>query len=621
MSLPSSARKKSGKTLLVLSITAVCIIGLQSGFAPELPGKKIEKYYLAQLKIFENQLLDFDKQLQAKTNVSNLRQRFLALRLSYKKIAVLTEYYSLYESKLVNMPALQYANDDNTQTMKPHGLQVIEQTIYGEIQQGTYRKLREEIAGILKVCRGWKNAPGLDRKFAAPSVFQALQYAMIRLMTMGISGFDSPVAQYSLPEATATIESIESLLRIYNSAVGPAVKADLEKLEALLGKSVLYVNTHNNFYRFDRMTFIKNYMSPAYMQLVDIRKKAGYFLPAERNPVNMASPGIFDSSFFNIDYFSPAERFRMTPERIALGVKLFNDPILSGTGKRSCTTCHKPELAFTDGLKTALAMDEQKSLLRNTPTLWNAALQTKQFYDSRVVRLEFQLSDVLHNAEEMKGSLERSVQDLRKDSVYIAMFARAYPNEVDEISPYNIANAISTYIRTLVSVCSKFDRYIRNEITTLAPAEKRGFNLFMGKAKCGTCHFMPLFNGLAPPGFTETESEVIGVPATDDQLHPVLDADKGKYNFTKAPVHLNAFKTPTLRNIARTAPYMHNGVFNTLEEVLQFYNNAGGAGLHIAPHNASLSSNKLNLSKKEIADIIAFMKTLTSTTAVCKQEQ
>ena len=133
----------------------------------------------------------------------------------------------------------------------------------------------------------------------------------------------------------------------------------------------------------------------------------------------------------------------------------------------------------------------------------------------------------------------------------------------------------------------------------------------MGKGKCGTCHYLPLFNGLIPPEFNETESEVLGVPQTKDTINAKLDPDEGKYNFTRSVVHRHSFKTPTLRNIELTAPYMHNGVYNTLEEVLTFYNNGGGAGLHIAPEYQTLPADKLNLTKKEISDIISFMKTLT----------
>ncbi len=147
----------------------------------------------------------------------------------------------------------------------------------------------------------------------------------------------------------------------------------------------------------------------------------------------------------------------------------------------------------------------------------------------------------------------------------------------------------------------------------LNKSEINGFNLFMGKAKCGTCHFMPLFSGAKPPRYYFIESEVIGVPATIDKKKSTLDNDSGRYLITGSKIHLFSFKTPTLRNVALTAPYMHNGVFKTLEEVVDFYNNGGGKGIGIAPSNQSLPFDKLNLSVKEKKDIIAFMRSLTDT--------
>jgi cytochrome c peroxidase len=269
-------------------------------------------------------------------------------------------------------------------------------------------------------------------------------------------------------------------------------------------------------------------------------------------------------------------------------------------------------MAFTDGLAVALAVDEKTSLKRNTPTLWNSVLQTRQFYDSRADILENQLDEVVHNAEEMKGSLKQSVEDLKKHPVYAELFKKAYPKDNIPITAYNIANAISSYIRTLTAMNSRFDQYINGVSSTLSGDEKKGFNLFAGKAKCATCHFVPLFNGLVPPQFTETESEVIGVPKNNNKKK--LDDDQGKFNFTKSEIHKFSFKTPTLRNIELTAPYMHNGVFKTLDEVMQFYSKGGGKGLKIAPQNQTLPFDKLDLSKKEMKQVVAFLKTLTDTT-------
>ena len=138
----------------------------------------------------------------------------------------------------------------------------------------------------------------------------------------------------------------------------------------------------------------------------------------------------------------------------------------------------------------------------------------------------------------------------------------------------------------------------------------------MGKAKCGTCHFMPLFSGAKPPRYYYMESEVIGVPESASKIKPRLDKDSGRFNTTRFDIHLFSFKTSSLRNIALTAPYMHNGVFNTLDEVVDFYDKGGGKGLGIAPPNQSLPFEKLDLTASEKKDIIAFMKTLTDTSAV-----
>jgi len=211
----------------------------------------------------------------------------------------------------------------------------------------------------------------------------------------------------------------------------------------------------------------------------------------------------------------------------------------------------------------------------------------------------------------MKGSLTRSVKELGANPKYASLFQKAYANETPTLTEYNIANAISSYVRSLIAVNSRFDQYMRGDKTKMNKEELKGFNLFMGKAKCATCHFIPLFNGLVPPEFTETESEVLGVPRTNETIAPVLDSDEGKFKFTRSIVHKFAFKTPTLRNIELTAPYMHNGVYNTLEEVMDFYNKGGGTGLKIAPENQTLPEGELNLSKKEIRAVIAFMKTLT----------
>jgi cytochrome c peroxidase len=240
---------------------------------------------------------------------------------------------------------------------------------------------------------------------------------------------------------------------------------------------------------------------------------------------------------------------------------------------------------------------------RNTPTLANIAFQRVFFADSRVSYLEDQAIAVISNENEMHGSLEKSALAIQKNKEYVEQFNKAFPKK--EINAFAIKNALASYIRSLSHYDSKFDRYMQNK-TSFTADEKAGFNVFAGKGKCATCHFIPLTNGTVPPNFDRSESEILGVPSRNKKL----DGDLGKFVVTQAAIHNFSFKTPTIRNIALTAPYMHNGVYKTLEEVIDFYNEGGGLGLGFDLPNQTLPEDKLNLSDIEKKQLITFMKTL-----------
>jgi cytochrome c peroxidase len=175
---------------------------------------------------------------------------------------------------------------------------------------------------------------------------------------------------------------------------------------------------------------------------------------------------------------------------------------------------------------------------------------------------------------------------------------------------------MAAYVQSLRGLNSPVDRYLRGETDTLSPAVKRGFNLFMGKAACGTCHFAPVFNGTVPPLYNDSESEVLGVPENPYAAKLVLDKDPGRGAAKLkegAEFYKHSFKTPTLRNIALTAPYMHNGAYRTLNDVMDFYNKGGGRGFGLDVPHQTLSDEPLHLTKGEINDIITFMQALTDT--------
>ena len=253
--------------------------------------------------------------------------------------------------------------------------------------------------------------------------------------------------------------------------------------------------------------------------------------------------------------------FFLNPEKIKLGRALFEDPVLSGNGMRSCQSCHQPSLAFTDGLAKNKTLSKNGLLKRNTPTLINAALQPALFYDMRVNSLEDQSITVVQSSEEMHGSMKATAERLWGNKKYRDLFSAAFPKKNREgIDTMEVMNAIGSYVRSLTRLDSRFDEYMRGNKSAMDAGEINGFNLFMGKGKCATCHFMPLFNGSFPPGYTTMETEVIGVPRAIGKKE--IDPDPGRYDIVHIGFLRHAFKTPTVRNAARTAPYMHNGVYS-----------------------------------------------------------
>lgn len=157
---------------------------------------------------------------------------------------------------------------------------------------------------------------------------------------------------------------------------------------------------------------------------------------------------------------------------------------------------------------------------------------------------------------------------------------------------------------------AKIDRYFSGK-AALTESEENGFNLFAGKAKCATCHFIPVYNGTVPPWFNNSESEVIGVPENIAWKNAAIDDDEGRYGLNKIEQLQFSFKTPTVRNVEKTSPYMHNGVYKTLEEVIEFYRLGGGNGIGMKLKYQTLPFENLKLTEKEKRDIISFLRTLS----------
>ena len=272
----------------------------------------------------------------------------------------------------------------------------------------------------------------------------------------------------------------------------------------------------------------------------------------------------------------------------ALGAKLFADRRLSRDETTSCATCHDPAQAFTDGRERARARDGTP-LQRNTPTLYNLGQSTAFFADGRVNSLEHQAIVPLTATNEMGGELATITAALRSDAALAAEFAAAFP-ATPEVSDRTLIAAITAYERTLVSPGTRFDRWVEGDDTALSQREQAGFSMFAGKGGCVGWH-----GGWR---FTDDGFRDIGLPGDDP----------GRSAVVGGAADLRQFKTPTLRELTRTAPYMHDGSLATLRQVVDHY--AGGF-----VKRPSLDSNlvrDLSLSPEEKSALIAFLETLSS---------
>ncbi|WP_158280815.1 cytochrome c peroxidase [Pararcticibacter amylolyticus] len=524
---------------------------------------------------------------------------FLEARKQYKTIEYYIEYFFPATAVMLNGAPVDEIELGENMVENPTGFQVMEEILYSDPSAAGYTDLLNEVK---KMQLNLKRIVRFNEQYEITDaqLFDAIRLEVFRITGLGITGFDTPSALQSLPEAAAALSGIAKVLAAYEQ----------DEVPASVSKAIAYLERHTDFDGFDRLEFITEYLDPVSLHIDQARKKHRISATASGSALRDNTISLFQVNAFNLNKFVSNSTEFISREKVVLGKALFHDPVLSNSHDRSCASCHHPSKAFSDGLTKAAAVTKGTSLLRNTPTLNYAGLQRAFFYDLKAGSLEDQALDVVHHKEEMNGSLEQASRRINSAGTYRALFMAAFHDSQGKADAWRIQHALASYIRSLAPFNSRFDLYMRSDKSKLNAEEKRGFNLFMGKAKCATCHFTPVFNGTPPPLFNKSEAEVLGVPATPDPGMPEIDRDAGRYSLYHYPQYKHAFKTPTVRNITKTAPYMHNGVYQTLEEVLDFYNKGGGSGIGIKTDNQTLSGDKLNLTKQEMAAIIAFLGTL-----------
>ena len=460
--------------------------------------------------------------------------------------------------------------------------------------------------------------------FEADSITQNIQsfhhfYLCNRLFLLNLAsiyttGFECPDSTRVVPELRAMLHAVEDDYKVFNQAFPKTAvsQAFLSRFNSMID---FVDHQSNDITTFDHFRFIRDFVNPLFKMnqqaILQNKVRTKSFVDYS---LNKSASSIFDKQL----YFGQNEKgifLRVTDERVlatidSLGKLLFYDPILSVNNERSCASCHRSDQFFTDtSISSALQLNRRDRLDRNTPTLVNSIYNHLIMQDGKHISLQDQVVGVITDPNEMGATTKEVLNKVMTCSDYKKAFQKllSYTPWESEVTIEHLASAITLYYSKFSKYNSPFDRAMNDHIE-LAPDAIAGFNIFMGKAACATCHFVPQFNGVKPP-YVGSEFEVLGVPG--DSAYKTLSKDKGRFLVNPAKETEHAFRTGTIRNVMHTAPYMHNGVFRTMDEVINFYDMGGGAGRGLEVENQTLSADTLHLSAYDKQCLTSFMHALS----------
>lgn len=594
--------------VLVLMVGAIQLLS-SFGVRTNDPAKEIAGMLCRDIDAFSQYITDSLQPAIRHGSERDLQPAFLAARKHYKRVEWAAEYFAYSTARFINGAPKAEAELPGYMILHPSGLQVMEEQIFPVFNNSSRNMLLGQTEIILDKLQVFKSYfSGIP--VAGWQILDAAKLEVFRIETLGITGYDNPLSKNSMEECAVALQALQPVLAPYAGSNNST--------QALLNKNIDFLLANKDFNGFDRALFIRGYANPLTTAIEQLRRQLDFQGYHYNRLLRQDVFTLFDQDAFNADAYSPVLDQEHKAAKAALGKALFTETAFSGNGSISCASCHHPQTAFAENLVKHSDVSGTGLINRNVPSLLNTALQPQQFYDQRTETLEEQVNDVVHNPKEMGGRIHTALQDIVRSGRYAQLFAAAFPGKPQPDS-LAVTEALAAYVRSLVRLNSRFDDYMAGNDIAMSAGEVKGFNLFMGKAGCGACHYMPLFSGVLPPKFITQDAEILGVP--EKQGSPNIDPDRGlfytlmNYNYfdsSRLSEFDHAFKTVTVRNTSKTAPYMHNGAFATLEEVMDFYNEGGGMGQGLPVHNQSLSGEKLQLTPGEIKDVIAFMHALDS---------
>lgn len=435
---------------------------------------------------------------------------------------------------------------------------------------------------------------------------------LLNLSTIYNTGYECPDRSRIIPELLELCQSMEG----YNRAVTQEEFPVSIEYHRLFSRLITFLAEGTaDADSFSQVQWLRDYVIPLFRYnslAIAHTGVSGYNFndySLQNSALSMLDPNLYlsQNKWGTLSALNNLEEIAMLKD---FGRMLFYDPLLSGNLQRSCASCHKPEFYFADTARFPLAYDGISRLKRNAPSLFLASSNHLLMADGAHINLQEQAKGVIMHVEEMAGSEKQILERLNKVPVYKQHLKHFQGlKEASLSNSFDIVlSALSAYYASFGDTLPDFFRLLRQKSAS-EPGIEEGFNLFMGKAQCATCHFFPRFNGVKPP-YTGSEFEVIGTPEHGDFAS--LSADSGRYKVHRVAGMMFAFRTPGLWNVQHTAPYMHNGSLKTLEEVIDFYNAGGGTGKGFSIPNQTLPSDSLSLSASEKLALMCFLKSLGS---------
>jgi cytochrome c peroxidase len=436
---------------------------------------------------------------------------------------------------------------------------------------------------------------------------------LLNMAAIYTTGFECPDTSRVIPELLSMMQNVDEIYQAYNHGFSNTqITADYL---SLYNKAINFVQAQPQQYsNFDHFIFIRDYINPLFtlnQQMINSYRVLSNSVVDYS--LNKTATSIFSKQLYNGQnakgIFLRVKDERALAELDRIGKLLFYDPLLSANNQRSCISCHKATEYFTDTTAaTALQINGVDRLSRNTPSLINANYNHLLMLDGKHISMQDQARAVITNQHELGSNENMILKKVLSCPTYKKAFTKLLkhtPQET-EITFEHITSALTFYYAKFSNYYAAFDDAL-NQRRDIDGGIKRGFNLFMSKAQCATCHFVPEFNGVKPP-YVGSEFEVLGVPA--DTGYKRLNGDEGRWLINPAVETMRAFRTGTIRNADYTKPYMHNGIFNSMMQVIDFYDGGSGAGKGLDVPNQTLSSDSLRLSPAEKNDLMLFISSL-----------